>query len=220
MDYMPAFNFANRTKPMKIADIPLAWQRTLMLPLVKLLFDAAEEDTNKARKHALDLVRGFRPGTEVEFRLIVRMAVLNIQANMATEIAGQPNARISQVIRLQANALALARAADQAEARVQQLQSARLQRAPHSAQDLETAPEPAEEDPASTSAASPAPDTTQEASKTPAAPPTQTAAQTQTAKDEIIAIKNYVRKYNMTYAQAWGQYQREKKAEQSQPASA
>jgi hypothetical protein len=199
---------------MKIADIPLAWQRTLMLPLVKLLFDAAGEDTNKAWKSALDFVRGFRPGTELEFRLIVRMAVLNIQANMATEIAGQPNARISQVIRLQANALALTRAADQAEAHVQQLQSARLQRTQEPLQDQETATEPAEEAPASTPAASPTPEATQEAPKTPAIP------QTHTAKDEARAIKNYAQKHNMTYAQAWGLYQREKKAEQVETASA
>jgi hypothetical protein len=194
---------------MKIADIPLAWQRTLMLPLVKLLFDAAGEDTNKAWKNALDFVRGFRPGTELEFRLIVRMAVLNIQANMATEIAGQPNARISQVIRLQANAMALTRAADQAEARVQQLQSARLQRTQEPLQDQETAPEPAEEAPAST----PAAETAQQA------PQIYTAPQIHTAKDEAQAIKNYARKHNMTYAQAWGLYQREKKAELAEAAS-
>jgi hypothetical protein len=203
---------------MKIADIPLAWQRTLMLPLVKLLFDAAGEDTNKAWEHALNLIRGFRPATELEFRLIVRMAVLNIQANMATEIAGQPNARISQVIRLQANALALTRAADQAEARVQQLQSARIHRADEITRDQETAPEPAEEAPVPTPATSPAPapapETSKQAPKTPAIP------QTQTAKDEARAIKNYAHKHNMTYAQAWGLYQREKKAEQVESAPA
>jgi hypothetical protein len=195
---------------MKIADIPLAWQRTLMLPLVKLLFDAAGEDTNNAWKNALDFVRGFQPRTELEFRLIVRMAVLNIQANMATEIAGQPNARISQVIRLQANALALARAADQAEARVQQLQSARLQHAANqeTVQDQETPPEPSEETPMPTPAASPIPETAQQA------------PQIYTAEDEAHAIKNYARKHNMTYAQAWGLYQREKKAEQVESASA
>ena len=190
---------------MKIADIPLAWQRTLMLPLVKLLFDAAGEDVNNAWQHALDLVRGFSPATELEFRLIVRMAVLNIQANLATEIAGQTNARISQVIRLQANALALARAADRAEARLKQLQSARIQRA----QDQEAAQEPAQE-------ATPEPTPT--AQPTPATP--QEAPKTQTAKDEAQAINNYARKHKMSYAQAWGLYQREKKAELAQPTSA
>jgi hypothetical protein len=189
---------------MKIADIPLAWQRTLMLPLVKLLFDAAGEDVNDAWQHALDLVRGFQPGTELEFRLIVRMAVLNIQANLATEIAGQSNARISQVIRLHANALALARAADKAEARVKQLQSVRMQRA----QDQQSVQEPAEGSPAPLPADSPTPETA------PQAP------QTQTAKDEARAINNYARKHNMSYAQAWGLYQREKKADLAQPASA
>src|SRR5580692_2502066 len=152
---------------MKTADIPDAWKRTLMLPLVKLLFDAAGEDVTNAWQQALDLVRGFYPATELEFRLIVRMAVLNIQANLATEIAGQPNARISQVIRLQSNALALSRAADKAEARLKQLQSTRIQRA----KDQEAAPEP-------TPAAQPTPAKTQEAPKT------------QTAKDEAQAINN------------------------------
>jgi hypothetical protein len=191
---------------MKIADIPNAWQRTLMLPLVKLLFDAAGEDVNNAWQQALDLVRGFHPGTELEFRLIVRMAVLNIQANLATEIAGQPNARISQVIRLQSNALALSRAADKAEARLKQLQSTRMQRA----KDQEATPEPAQEatpEPTSAPAAEAKPATTQEAPKT------------QTAKDEAQAINNYARKHNMSYAQAWGLYQREKKTAQPQPTS-
>jgi hypothetical protein len=190
-------------KHMKIADIPLAWQRTLMLPLVKLLFDAAGEDVNNAWQHALDLVRGFSPATELEFRLIVRMAVLNIQANLATEIAGQTNARISQVIRLQANALALARAADKAEARLKQLQSARIQRAQDQEAAQEAAPEP-----------TPAPT----AQPTPATP--QEAPKTQTAKDEAQAINNYARKHKMSYAQAWGLHQREKKAELAQPTSA
>src|ERR1700761_5074544 len=106
---------------MKVADIPEAWKKTLLLPLVKLMFDAANEDVADAWHQAIDLVKGFYPATELEFRLIVRMAVLNIQANLATEIAGQPNARISQVIRLQSNALALSRAADKAEARLKQL---------------------------------------------------------------------------------------------------
>jgi hypothetical protein len=183
---------------MKIADIPNAWQRTLMLPLVKLLFDAAGEDVNNAWQQALDLVRGFYPATELEFRLIVRMAVLNIQANLATEIAGQPNARISQVIRLQSNALALSRAADKAEARLKQLQSTRMQRT----KDQEATPEPT-----SAPAAEAKPATTQEAPKT------------QTAKDEAQAINNYARKHNMSYAQAWGLYQREKKTAQPQPTS-
>src|SRR5580692_410427 len=188
---------------MKTADIPDAWKRTLMLPLVKLLFDAAGEDVTNAWQQALDLVRGFYPATELEFRLIVRMAVLNIQANLATEIAGQPNARISQVIRLQSNALALSRAADKAEARLKQLQSTRMQRT----KDREAAPEPTPEStPAPAAEAKPA--TTQEAPKT------------QTAKDEAQAINNYARKHNMSYAQAWGLYQREKKAELAQPTSA
>jgi hypothetical protein len=36
---------------------------------------------------------------------------------------------------------------------------------------------------------------------------------------ESPAISEYARKHRMTYAEAWGLYQREKKAAQAQPAS-
>jgi hypothetical protein len=165
------------------------------------MFDAANEDVTNAWHQAIDLVKGFYPATELEFRLIVRIAILNIQANMAMEIAGQPAARISQVIRLQSNALALSRAADRAETHLKQLQSARIQRAKaqEAAQDVDPDPTPAAE---------PTPATTQEAPKT------------QTGKDEARAINDYARKHNMSYAQAWGLHQREKKAAQVQPTPA
>jgi hypothetical protein len=195
---------------MKTADIPEAWKKTLMLPLVRLMFDGANEDVTEAWKQAVDLVRGFFPGTELEFRLIVRMAVLNIQANLASEIAGQPSARISQVIRLQSNALALSKAADKAEARLKQLQSARFQRAKAQEAEQEAMQEPAQEiseetTPEPTPTAEPTPGTAQQAPKT------------QTAKDEAQAISDYARKHNVSYAQAWSRHQREKKAAQAQP---
>jgi hypothetical protein len=190
---------------MKATDIPEAWKKALLLPLAKLLFEAAGSDIGNAWRQAVDLVRGYQPGTELEYRLIIRMAILNIQSSLATEIASQPSARIGQVIRLQANALALARAADEAEDRLHELQSIRLQRtqAPQTARQAaadcimeETILEP-----------------------TPAAKPSaqSSTAKTHPVEKEAVIVRELARKHNVSYAEAWGLYQREKKAGKAQP---
>ena len=122
------------------------------------------------------------------------MTILNIHASEATALASEPGITVSQAIRLQSNAVTMFKAADKAEARFRQLESARNQRA------KTAAPQP---------------------NPTPATEP-QPEAPSQSAKDEARAISEYARKNDVTYAEAWTIYQREKKAAQAkaQPAQA
>ena len=177
---------------MKTTDNLAAWKKAIMAPLVLSMFEGTDETPEEGWAQAIDLVKAFAPKTELEFRLVVRMCVLNLQANHAAALASRLDTTRSQAIRLQSNALALSKAADEAEARFKQLQAARIQR--DKAQEAE-----------------------QEAA--PAADPVPEPAKTQTAKDEARAINEYARKHRTTYAEAWGLYQREKKAAQAQPAS-
>ena len=179
---------------MKIAHVPEAWKKVLLLPLAKLLFESSKRDVDNAWNQAIALIREYCPQTELEFRLIVRVTILNIQASEATALASEPGITVSQAIRLQTNAVTMFKAADKAEARFRQLESARTQRA------KTAAPEPA-----------PSPATEPQ----PEAPPTETVPQA--AKDEARAISEYARKNNVTYAEAWTIHQRAKKAARTQP---
>ena len=178
---------------MKVVDIPRGWKKALMAPLVALMFEGTDEDPKEAWQQAIDYVRVLAPHTELEFRLVVRMAILNLQSNNASLLSTRPDLTVNQAIRLQANALALANAADKAETRFKQLQSARLQRA--------RATDTAASDAAAEPAPTPATESTPEAPK----------AQPRTAKDEARAINEYARKNRMTYAQAWARHQRDTK---------
>jgi nucleoid-associated protein YgaU len=175
---------------MKLDDIPEGWKKALMVPLVSMMFERTNVETQDAWQQAIGYVRGFAPQTELEFRLVVRMAILNIEANHASMLSTHPQTTVSQSIRLQANAVALAKAADDAESRLKQLQAARAQRA-------EAAPK--------------AP---------PAQPQASTPTSPQTTKDEAKAISEFARKNGMTYAQAWNMYQQEKKAIEAEDAAA
>ncbi len=171
---------------MQVADIPEGWKKALMVPLISLMFERTDIDPTDAWKQAIDLVRGYAPQTELEFRLVVRFAILNLQANNASMMACHPGATLSQAIRLQANALALSKAADAAEARFQQLQSARAKRPQHQ--------EPAPEAPRAQSSQAQAP-------------------ATHTTKEEARLIKEFARKTGLSYPEAWTMYQQEKKAQ-------
>jgi hypothetical protein len=171
---------------MNVADIPEGWKKALMVPLVSLMFERTTVDGVDAWNQAIDLIRGFTPQTELEFRLAVRIAILNIQVNNASMMACHPGATLSQSIRLQANLLALSKAADKTEARLQQLQSDRRKRA-------------------QTQADAPAP---KQASK-----PKPEAPQAQTTKEEAKAISAFAQKTGIPYAEAWAMYQQEKKAQ-------
>ncbi len=168
---------------MNVADIPEGWKKALMVPLVSLMFERTTVDGVDAWNQAIDLIRGFAPQTELEFRLAVRIAILNIQVNNASMMACHPGATLNQSIRLQANLLALSKAADTTEARLHQLQSDRRKRA-------------------QTQAEAPAPKASQ-----------AEAPQPLTSKDEAKAISAFARKTGIPYAEAWAMYQQEKKAQ-------
>jgi hypothetical protein len=174
---------------MNVADIPEGWKKALMVPLVSLMFERTTVDGVDAWNQAIDLIRGFTPQTELEFRLAVRIAILNIQVNNASMMACHPGATLNQSIRLQANLLALSKAADTTEARLQQIQSDRRKRA-------------------QTQAEAPAP---KQAPK--AAPQAAQAPRSQTTKEEAKAISAFAQKTGIPYAEAWAMYQQEKKAQ-------
>jgi hypothetical protein len=173
---------------MSNAEIPDGWKRALLAPLVALMFDRTDLDADLAWDQAVGFIMAYGPGTDQEFRLIVRMAICNLQANNASMMSNHPRATISQMIRLQANAIAFAKAADKAETRFKQLQTARTQSARAAQPVRETQPQPA------AAASNEVPQPSKEAAK---------------------VISEYARKNNMTYAEAWGIYQRQMKAAQA-----
>lgn len=193
---------------MSLDLMPEAWQKALLLPLVCLLFEGADNDSKSAWAQAINLICGFMPKTEPEFRLSVRIAILNIQSNLAFAWAAKEETTIPQAISLQKNGMALAKAADQIQARLLRLQKSRIEHA--NIEKIEKQ-------------AFAAMDAEREAAKTEAQ---KTGAQTATPKpatsqpklqpSEAKAINEYARVNKMTYAQAWGLWQREKKAAQAQ----
>jgi hypothetical protein len=208
---------------------PDAWQKALMLPLVALL-EGAGNDLKSSWAQAIKLICGFMPATEPEHRLSVRIAIFNIQSNLAFCWAAQEETTISQAIRLQQNGMALAKAADQAQARLSQLQTERIERAEAAAAakqagDASTADAlfPAKETEARQTEA-PEADAPQIDAPQIGAPEaealTAEASRTEPRKaqtsqpriDEAKVISEYARANKMTYPQAWSQWQRAKKA--------
>jgi hypothetical protein len=180
--------------------IPAAWKKTLIVPLVRIMFDGADGDLQSAWDQAIQLVQCYAPKTEQELRMFVRMTILNAQANLSFAESVDPDATRPQAIRLRTNGLALAKAADKAEQRFRQLQTARAQKARNAAPAPEETPT-SEEAPASAKA----PET-----------PSEAAPRSQTAKDEIRAINEYARKHNLSYPEAWAHHERRKKAVKAQ----
>jgi hypothetical protein len=187
--------------------IPAAWKKTLIVPLVRIMFDGADGDLQSAWDQAIQLVQCYAPKTEQELRMFVRMTILNAQANLSFAESVDPNATRPQAIRLRTNGLALAKAADKAEQRFRQLQTARAQKARNAAPAPEEAPT-SEEAPEK----APEPRKSPEPVKSP-----QPAPKPRTAQEEGRAISAYARKNNIAYAEAWIIFQREKQAGQSQP---
>src|ERR1700744_875018 len=94
--------------------LPEPLVKTLLRPLVALLFEAAEEDPKSAWDGALEAVSLYNPQTTIELRLAVRVTVLNLLGNQACVEASNKEIPIDRSLRLSNGALALIRAADKA----------------------------------------------------------------------------------------------------------
>ena len=194
------------------SEIPAAWKKTIIVPLVRIMFDSADKDLQSAWDQAIQLIQCHAPKTEQELRMFVRMTILNAQANLSFAESVDPGTTQSQAIRLRTNGLALMKAADKAEQRFRQLQTTRAQKArnaaaaPEEVPTPDKAPEKATEKPAEKA---PEPKTSPQAASKP-----------RTAQEEGRAISAYARKNNISYAEAWLKFQIAKKADQLQPSEA
>jgi hypothetical protein len=104
-------------------DLPQALLQILALPLTKLLRPLSGDDKNAAWDNAIAATSSFSPGNANEFRLAVRIAILNIQANELAVEASAPGLPPALSIRMRQCALSYIREADKAERRLEKLQT-------------------------------------------------------------------------------------------------
>jgi hypothetical protein len=98
-----------------------------MRPLVRVMFEGSNEDIKAAWDNAAEVVKMHDPRTVNELRLAVRVCVLNALGNDAC-VAGTVNkVPVDRLIRLSNGGLALLRAADKAEDRLEKLRNARIE---------------------------------------------------------------------------------------------
>jgi outer membrane biosynthesis protein TonB len=168
--------------------------RTHLYPLVLLMLPAAQDDHDAAWIAARDTILLHDPQSEAEFRLACRLAVFSIQATHAAAQASAANLSPADSIRLRSAATTLAREADKAERQLEKRQQARPQ---------EPVPQPAPQQPTETKPKETPKETQAETPDTPLSP---------TKKEELRQIAAYARKHNLTYPQAWTQYELAKKA--------
>jgi hypothetical protein len=110
-----------------LPDLPESLLKTLLRPLTALLFEAANEDLKAAWDGAVDAVSVFNPQTTVELRLAIRVCIFNILGNQSLAEASNKEIPIDRMLRLQNGALALVRAADKAELRLEERRAARVE---------------------------------------------------------------------------------------------
>jgi hypothetical protein len=109
-----------------LAQIPHPLLKVLILPLATLLYEAAGEDMKAAWENAIESVKLFEPRSQQEVCAAIRTLIFNIQANQAAAQASTPGLSPSLAARIRTGANVLARQADKAEHRLQQLRAARL----------------------------------------------------------------------------------------------
>lgn len=107
-------------------DLPEGLMQLLLLPLIEELLPVVGSDRDRAWQSAETATMSFNPRTLIEFRLAVRVALFNIQANKLTAEANAPGLTPSCAIRMRLCALSYAREADKAERRLEKLQAAHV----------------------------------------------------------------------------------------------
>jgi hypothetical protein len=107
-------------------NVPQGLMQLLLLPLIQELLPIVGNDKDAAWESAEAATMSFNPEGVIEFRLAVRVALFNIQANKLTADANAPGLTPSCAIRVRQCALSYAREADKAERRLEKLQAARV----------------------------------------------------------------------------------------------
>ena len=109
-----------------LAQIPHPLLKVLILPLATLLYEACGEDMKAAWENAIASVKLFEPKSQQEVCAAIRILIFNIQANQAAAQASTQGLSPSLAARIRTGANVLARQADKAEHRLQQLRASRL----------------------------------------------------------------------------------------------
>jgi hypothetical protein len=141
-------------------DLPQGLMQAILLPLINELLPIVGNDKDVAWESAEAATMSLNPQSPIEFRLAVRIALFNIQANRLTAEANAPALTPACAIRMRLCALSYAREADKAERRLEKLQTARIK-------EQEQQPEPAS--PEAEPAITPTEQTTTQAQQSPAA---------------------------------------------------
>ncbi len=140
---------------MQDADIPQGLMQAILLPLINELLPIVGNDKDAAWESAEAATMSLNPQNPIEFRLAVRVALFNIQANRLTAEANAPGLTPTCAIRMSLCALSYAREADKAERRLEKLQATRMKE-----QKQQHAPETTAAEPAATPAPAHAEQTT------------------------------------------------------------
>jgi hypothetical protein len=167
--------------------------KTHLYPLVLQLLPAANNDHDAAWAAAKDAILLYDPQTEAEFRLACRLAVFSILTTHGAAQSAVPGQSAAIAAHFRGSATAFAREADKAESELDNLRQARIE-----VSEPQPAPQPA----------------TQSAPQTPR-PAITTTPLPADKKQEIKQIAAYARKYNLTYPQAWTQFELARKQQAS-----
>jgi hypothetical protein len=123
--------------------LPKALMQRLLQPLVQEMLPIVGNDQDAAWESAEAATMCFNPGNVLEFRLALRIALFNIQANRFTAEASTPSLTPACAIRVARCGLSYAKEADKAESRLEKLQAARREEQTQPPEAALPQPEPA-----------------------------------------------------------------------------
>jgi hypothetical protein len=123
--------------------LPKGLLQRLLQPLVQEMLPIVGNDQDAAWESAEAATMCFNPQNVLEFRLALRIALFNIQANRFTAEASTPSLAPACAIRMARCALSYAKEADKAETKLEKLQVARREELTQPPETALRQPEPA-----------------------------------------------------------------------------